>query len=167
MCCTRSATRCGWRSCRLLGSIEELSCGRLEVSVSKSTLTHHLRVLRDAGLTYTRSEGVQRLVSLRRDEVEARFPGLLDCVLEQAEPQMAFAADQRVTTRAVSGTLRVAHPNRGRSVAPRIEAPVLTLTNSAPPARLRHFLTSTYASLRRVECSGDGVPGITNRMKSP
>ena len=68
---------------RLLGVHEELSCGRLEVSVSKSTLTHHLRVLRDAGLTHTRSEGVQRLVSLRRDEVEARFPGLLACVLDQ------------------------------------------------------------------------------------
>ena len=67
--------------------MSELSCGRLEVSVSKSTLTHHLRVLRDAGLTYTRTEGVQRLVSLRRHEVEARFPGLLDCVLTQAEPR--------------------------------------------------------------------------------
>jgi DNA-binding transcriptional ArsR family regulator len=76
---------------RLLGIHPELSCGRLEVSVSKSTLTHHLRVLRDAGLTYTRSEGVQRLVSLRRDEVEARFPGLLACVLEQAQPQITFA----------------------------------------------------------------------------
>jgi DNA-binding transcriptional ArsR family regulator len=76
---------------RLLGIHQELSCGRLEVSVSKSTLTHHLRVLRDAGLTYTRSEGVQRLVSLRRDEVEVRFPWLLACVLEQAQPQNTFA----------------------------------------------------------------------------
>jgi DNA-binding transcriptional ArsR family regulator len=71
---------------RLLGTHGELSCGRLEVSVSKSTVTHHLRVLRDAGLTYTRTEGVQRLVSLRRNEVDARFPGLLDCVLVQVEP---------------------------------------------------------------------------------
>jgi len=81
---------------RLLGSHQELSCGRLEVSVSKSTLTHHLRVLRDAGLTYTRSEGVQRLVSLRRADVEARFPGLLGCVLGQPqtlppEPQVTYA----------------------------------------------------------------------------
>jgi DNA-binding transcriptional ArsR family regulator len=76
---------------RLLGIHKELSCGRLEVSVSKSTLTHHLRVLRDAGLTYTRSEGVQRLVSLRRDEVEARFPGLLGCVLEHSQPQTSLA----------------------------------------------------------------------------
>lgn len=75
---------------RLLGIHDELSCGRLEVSVSKSTLTHHLRVLRDAGLTYTRSEGVQRLVSLRREEVESRFPGLLSCILQQAKPQIAY-----------------------------------------------------------------------------
>lgn len=77
---------------RLLGTHDELSCGRLEVSVSKSTLTHHLRVLRDAGLTYTRTEGVQRLVSLRREEVEARFPGLLECVLERADSQVPYVA---------------------------------------------------------------------------
>lgn len=75
---------------RLLGSHDELSCGRLEVSVSKSTLTHHLRVLRDAGLTYTRSEGVQRLVSLRRDEVDLRFPGLLACVLGELAPRVSL-----------------------------------------------------------------------------
>ena len=76
---------------RLLAVHDELSCGRLEVSVSKSTLTHHLRVLRDAGLTYTRTEGVQRLVSLRGDELDGRFPGLLDCVLRHVEGHGAFA----------------------------------------------------------------------------
>jgi DNA-binding transcriptional ArsR family regulator len=64
----------------------EVSSGKLHVPVSKSTLTHHLKVLREAGLTRTRSEGVQRLVSLRRDDIEARFPGLLECVLSHAEP---------------------------------------------------------------------------------
>jgi DNA-binding transcriptional ArsR family regulator len=59
----------------------EVSCGHLDVPVSKSTLTHHLKVLREAGLTHTRSEGVQRLVSLRQDDIEGRFPGLLGCVL--------------------------------------------------------------------------------------
>ena len=61
----------------------EHSCGALDVPVSKSTLSHHLKVLRDAGLTHTRVDGVQRLVSLRRDDVDARFPGLLSCVLEE------------------------------------------------------------------------------------
>ncbi|MHB8659051.1 MAG: ArsR/SmtB family transcription factor [Solirubrobacteraceae bacterium] len=63
----------------------ERSCGQLEVPVGKSTLSHHLRVLRDAGLTRTRTEGVQRMVSLRREDVELRFPGLLSCVLDHAD----------------------------------------------------------------------------------
>ncbi|HET9720479.1 MAG TPA: helix-turn-helix transcriptional regulator [Solirubrobacteraceae bacterium] len=71
---------------RTLGECGETSCGGLGVSVSKSTLTHHLKVLRDAGLTQTRCLGVQRLVSLREDDVEARFPGLLACVLAHHAP---------------------------------------------------------------------------------
>jgi DNA-binding transcriptional ArsR family regulator len=63
----------------------EVPCGSLDVPVAKSTLTHHLKVLREAGLTRTRCEGVQRLVSLRRDEVDDRFPGLLGSVLAGAE----------------------------------------------------------------------------------
>jgi DNA-binding transcriptional ArsR family regulator len=70
---------------RTLGERGELCCGGLEVPVSKSTLTHHLKVLRESGLTWTRCEGVQRLVSLRRDDLEERFPGLLACVLDHAE----------------------------------------------------------------------------------
>lgn len=67
-----------------LGEVPELSCGQLEVGVSKSTLSHHLKVLRDAGVTRTRNVGVQRLVSLRRQDLDTRFPGLLDCILRHA-----------------------------------------------------------------------------------
>jgi DNA-binding transcriptional ArsR family regulator len=63
----------------------ELPCGALDVPVAKSTLSHHLKVLRDAGLTQTRAEGVQRIVSLRRQDIEQRFPGLLGCVLSHSE----------------------------------------------------------------------------------
>jgi DNA-binding transcriptional ArsR family regulator len=73
----------------MLDDEPELSCGRIEVPVSKSTLSHHLKVLREAGLTLTRAEGVQRFVSLRRHDVESRFPGLLSCVLIQAERRAA------------------------------------------------------------------------------
>ncbi len=59
----------------------ECSCGRLGGSVSKSTLSHHLKVLREAGVTRMRANGTQRLVSLRRPELEERFPGLIDSVL--------------------------------------------------------------------------------------
>jgi len=65
---------------------DELPCGGLRVPVSKSTLSHHLKVLRDAGLTRTRCEGVQRLVSLRLEDLELRFPGLLGCVLTHSDP---------------------------------------------------------------------------------
>jgi DNA-binding transcriptional ArsR family regulator len=68
---------------RALDAEGELSCNRLDVPLSKSTLSHHLRVLRDAGVTRTRMEGTQRLVSLRIEDLAARFPGLLDCVLDE------------------------------------------------------------------------------------
>jgi DNA-binding transcriptional ArsR family regulator len=66
---------------RKLADSGERCCGELEVPVSKSTLSHHLKVLRQAGVTYTRAEGTQRLVSLRLNEIETRFPNLLDAVL--------------------------------------------------------------------------------------
>ena len=68
-------------------------CSRLGGSVSKSTLSHHLKVLREAGVTHTRVVGTTRLVSLRTAELEERFPGLLDSVLaahdEPARPAAA------------------------------------------------------------------------------
>ena len=60
----------------------ECACGSLCASVSKSTLSHHLKVLREAGITRTRANGTHRLVSLREQELEQRFPGLLGSVLE-------------------------------------------------------------------------------------
>jgi DNA-binding transcriptional ArsR family regulator len=62
----------------------ERPCGALSCEVSKSTLSHHLKVLREAGLTRTRADGTQRLLSLRRTELDTRFPGLLDSVLRSA-----------------------------------------------------------------------------------
>ncbi|HWF24412.1 MAG TPA: metalloregulator ArsR/SmtB family transcription factor [Solirubrobacteraceae bacterium] len=69
---------------RALAQGTETSSGELGVPVSKSTLSHHLKVLRDAGLTRTRAEGVHRFVSLRVLDIEARFPGLLHCVIEHS-----------------------------------------------------------------------------------
>lgn len=62
----------------------ERACGLLGDSVADSTRSHHLRVLREAGVTATRRDGTRRLVSLRRDDLDARFPGLLDAVLAAA-----------------------------------------------------------------------------------
>jgi DNA-binding transcriptional ArsR family regulator len=57
-------------------------CGSFGLDVSKSTKTHHFRVLREAGLIAQRVEGTSRMSTLRRDDLDARFPGLLDAVLE-------------------------------------------------------------------------------------
>ncbi len=59
----------------------ELRCGAFELPVSKSTLTHHFRVLRESGLIEQFAEGTAVVNRLRRDDLDARFPGLLDSVL--------------------------------------------------------------------------------------
>ena len=59
----------------------ERTCGSLEVPVAKSTCSHHFRVLREAGVVTQRAEGKCRFNRLRIDELEQRFPGLLDAVL--------------------------------------------------------------------------------------
>ncbi|MET0237458.1 MAG: metalloregulator ArsR/SmtB family transcription factor [Kibdelosporangium sp.] len=64
-----------------LDRVGELSCGCLHVTVAKSTLSQHLRVLREAGVTHTRPDGNQRWLSVRRDALDAQFPHLLDAVL--------------------------------------------------------------------------------------
>jgi DNA-binding transcriptional ArsR family regulator len=60
------------------------TCGSFELPVTKSTCTHHFRVLREAGLIQQRAEGNKRVNTLRRDDLEARFPGVLDSILEAA-----------------------------------------------------------------------------------
>ncbi|CAO5252870.1 ArsR/SmtB family transcription factor [Frankia sp. AgKG'84/4] len=51
------------------------------VEVTPPTVSHHYRVLREAGLTTTTVEGRRRVVTIRHDDLEARFPGLLAAIL--------------------------------------------------------------------------------------
>lgn len=74
---------------RLLADAEDMPCSSVKLSVSKSTMSHHYKVLREAGITHTRASGTQRLISLRRTELEARFPGLLHSVLHAAKSAKA------------------------------------------------------------------------------
>jgi DNA-binding transcriptional ArsR family regulator len=76
---------------RGLAADGECTCGTFDLGVSKATRSHHFRVLREAGLTHTRAEGTHRHVSLRRDDVDGRFPGLLDAVLAAAEREASSA----------------------------------------------------------------------------
>lgn len=59
---------------RLCGEIAEL------VGVPTSTGSYHLRLLREAGITRTRADGTRRLISLRREDLERRFPGLTEVI---------------------------------------------------------------------------------------
>ena len=61
-----------------------LSCSAAApcAEMAKSTLSHHFRVLRDAGLIRTTKQGVENLNSVRWDEVNARFPGLLKAIMK-------------------------------------------------------------------------------------
>ena len=70
---------------RQLAAAGERTCGTFDLGISKATRSHHFRVLREAGITLTRPEGTHRFVSLRRDDLDDRFPGLLDAVLTAAE----------------------------------------------------------------------------------
>ncbi|MFC4052091.1 ArsR/SmtB family transcription factor [Actinomadura syzygii] len=66
-----------------LDEMGEESCNALgaELDVHQTTLSHHYRVLREAGVTWTTVQGRTRLVRLRREDLDARFPGLLEAVL--------------------------------------------------------------------------------------
>ena len=58
-----------------------VACGVIPLPVTKSTRTHHLRILREAGVISMRAEGTRRVATLRRDDLDALYPGLLDGVL--------------------------------------------------------------------------------------
>jgi len=64
---------------RLLADGREHLCGELSqaLQIPASTGSYHLKLLREAGLTRTRAEGTQRLISLRTEDLDARFPGLV------------------------------------------------------------------------------------------
>ncbi len=68
----------------LIGQETERPCGHIAVDVHKSTMSHHLRVLREAGIVRMRPEGTYNLLSLRCDDLEALFPGLLESILRAA-----------------------------------------------------------------------------------
>jgi DNA-binding transcriptional ArsR family regulator len=69
---------------RSLAGDEARPCGSFGLPVTKSTLTHHFRVLRDAGIINTRADGTRKLISLRRADLDAAYPGLIGSILDAA-----------------------------------------------------------------------------------
>lgn len=66
------------------------SCSSSDFGVTKSALTRHWRILRESGLIRQEVDGTRHRNWLRREELDRRFPGLLDLVLKQ--PNFASAA---------------------------------------------------------------------------
>lgn len=64
-----------------LDQTDEIACGYFDIDMPKSSLSHHFRVLRSAGVIATRKDGTALLNRLRRADLDRRFPGLLDSVL--------------------------------------------------------------------------------------
>jgi DNA-binding transcriptional ArsR family regulator len=67
-----------------LASGSDQTCASFDVPVTKSTCTHHFKVLREAGVIRQRQDGTARLNTLRREDLDARFPGLLESILSAA-----------------------------------------------------------------------------------
>ncbi|QCR38047.1 helix-turn-helix transcriptional regulator [Nissabacter sp. SGAir0207] len=80
---------------RVLAGGGEHPCSAVLSGIPKSTLTHHWRVLRDSGVIWQRPYGRENLLSLRREDLDARFPGLLDALLNAVQED---ALTQAVTT---------------------------------------------------------------------
>lgn len=72
---------------RLLDAGGEHNCGSVLNTLgvtSKSTMTHHWRVLRESGVIRQEPSGRENLLTLRREDLDARYPGLLDAILTGA-----------------------------------------------------------------------------------
>jgi DNA-binding transcriptional ArsR family regulator len=66
---------------RQLALVPEASCNALSAGRPKSSMSHHLRVLREAGLVRTRTQGTAHANTLRQAELDTRFPGLIAALL--------------------------------------------------------------------------------------
>jgi DNA-binding transcriptional ArsR family regulator len=70
---------------KTLDNGRERSCGEFRI-LTKSTLSHHFKVLREAGVIRTKTDGRHRLISLRKEDLDSRFPGLIEAVLRAEAP---------------------------------------------------------------------------------
>lgn len=67
------------------GPLDMASCHATDPHLPKSTKSHLMKVLREAGVIRNEPNGRRRRLTLRREDLDARFPGLLDAVLRDPE----------------------------------------------------------------------------------
>jgi DNA-binding transcriptional ArsR family regulator len=91
---------------RLLADTPERPCTDFHGlgGLTVPTLSHHLRVLREAGLTRTRIDGRRRYLSLRREDLDCRFPGVIDPIIKSADsgagnPQLPVSSSESLSER--------------------------------------------------------------------
>lgn len=70
---------------KCLAAEPDQTCGQINVSVANSTKSYHLRILRESGIIRMCAEGKKRFASLRKEDLENRFPGLLSSILKAVQ----------------------------------------------------------------------------------
>lgn len=71
------------------GPLDMAACHLSDPNVPKSTKSHLMKVLREAGVIRNEPNGRGRILTLRREDLDARFPGLLDTILDAADEPAA------------------------------------------------------------------------------
>jgi DNA-binding transcriptional ArsR family regulator len=66
---------------QLANAGRKMTCGEFDLNRPKSSLSHHFKILRAAGLVETLIEGTEHMNALRVAEIEQKFPGVLQSVL--------------------------------------------------------------------------------------
>lgn len=67
-----------------LTKLGEQPCGNFDFPVVKSTITHHIRTLRESGVLHVRKQGTQHFLTIRTEDLNTRFPGLLAVIVQSA-----------------------------------------------------------------------------------
>ncbi|ARV59940.1 transcriptional regulator [Nostocales cyanobacterium HT-58-2] len=75
----------------------EHCCADFDFAIAKSTMSNHFKILRESGVVLSRKEGTQHINMLRKEDLEALFPGLLDAVLRAAKPLSICSSSSQQT----------------------------------------------------------------------
>ena len=70
---------------RLANAGRKMTCGELDLNRPKSSMSHHFKILRAAGIVETLIEGTEHMNALRLEEIERKFPGVLQSILRSLE----------------------------------------------------------------------------------